>query len=245
MSLFERTSRVIRANMNSSKSNYEAVADAQQSLLRMRQAVALAVNAKKQIQTQVDKAKADVDLWQRRAQLALNEGREDTARQALTIKRNHCLSLIRLEKQIEEHSIHLSRLQAQLASAEVTTTEFASSVSYSTRSLLQESIGTLGTSSAMSAFDRMEEKVRQMQASGQTGTELAGADLESQFAQLESGGDVDYELEAIKQAMLGGPALGQEALPAGKKTGKVQTAEVKDSAVDAELEALKSELDSL
>ena len=244
MSLFERTSRVIRANMNSSKSNYEAVADAQQSLLRMRQAVALAVNAKKQIQTQVDKAKADVDLWQRRAQLALNEGREDTARQALTIKRNHCLSLIRLEKQIEEHSIHLSRLQAQLASAEVTTTEFASSVSYSTRSLLQESIGTLGTSSAMSAFDRMEEKVLQMEASGQA-AELAGADLESQFAQLESGGDVDYELEAIKQAMLGGPALGQEALPAGKKTGKVQTAEVKDSAVDAELEALKSELDSL
>ena len=245
MGLFDRTSRVIRANMNSSKSHYEAVADAQQSLLRMRQAVALAVNAKKQIQTQVDKAKADVDLWQRRAQLALNEGREDTARQALTIKRNHHLSLIRLKKQIEEHSIHLSRLQAQLASAEVTTTEFVSSVSYSDRSRLQRSVSTLGTSSAMSAFDRMEEKVLQMEAIGQAAAELAGADLESQFAQLESGSDVDYELEAMKQSMLGGSAPSQEALPAGEETGKEQTVEIKDSAVDAELEALKSELDSL
>ena len=85
----------------------------------------------------------------------------------------------------------------------------------------------------------------QMEAIGQAAAELAGADLESQFAQLESGSDVDYELEAMKQSMLGGSAPSQEALPAGEETGKEQTVEIKDSAVDAELEALKSELDSL
>ena len=93
----------------------------------------------------------------------------------------------------------------------------------------------------MSAFERMEDKVLQMEASGQAAAELAGADLESQFAQLESGSDVDYELEAMKQSMLGGAAPTQEALPQGDE----QTVEVKDGAVDAELEALKSELDSL
>ena len=93
----------------------------------------------------------------------------------------------------------------------------------------------------MGAFERMEEKVLQMEASGQAAAELAGADLESQFASLEAGSDVDYELEAMKAQMLGGAAPTQEALPQADEPA----AAPQDSAVDAELEALKSELDSL
>lgn len=93
----------------------------------------------------------------------------------------------------------------------------------------------------MSAFERMEEKVLEMEASGQAAAELAGADLESQFASLESGSDVDYELEAMKAQMLSGSAPAQEALPQADEPA----AAPKDAAVDAELEALKSELDSL
>lgn len=98
----------------------------------------------------------------------------------------------------------------------------------------------------MSAFERMEEKVLQMEASGQAAAELAGADLESQFASLEAGSDVDYELEAMKAQMLGGASPAQEALPAADEAAVdgAQTA-TKDAAVDAELEALKSELDNL
>ena len=109
---------------------------------------------------------------------------------------------------------------------------------------LQKSVGSLGTSSAMSAFERMEEKVMMMEASGQAAAELAGADLESQFAQLESGGDVDYELEAMKAQMLGGSAPTQEALPPSDEPA-LTDAQTNDPAVDAELEALKTELDSL
>ena len=109
---------------------------------------------------------------------------------------------------------------------------------------LQKSVGSLGTSTAMSAFERMEEKVLMMEASGEAAAELAGADLESQFAQLESGSDVDYELEAMKAQMLGGSAPSQEALPAADEPA-VTADKGADPTVDAELEALKTELDSL
>jgi peptide chain release factor 1 len=49
----------------------------------------------------------------------------------------------------------------------------------------------------MAAFDQMEEKVLAMEARSQAAAELAGADLESQFASLQGTG-VEDELEALK-----------------------------------------------
>jgi phage shock protein A len=116
---------------------------------------------------------------------------------------------------------------------------------------LQSAVGALGTSTAMGAFERMEEKVLQMEARGQAAAEIAGADLESQFAALESGGDVDDELEAMKAQLLSGSSTNQ-ALPAGAPAsasgGAPATstpAAPKDAAVDAELEDLKRQLDQL
>ena len=60
----------------------------------------------------------------------------------------------------------------------------------------------MNTSSAMSAFERMEEKVLMQEARAQAQGELAGADLESQFARLEGSSDVDDELAALKSQML-------------------------------------------
>ena len=105
---------------------------------------------------------------------------------------------------------------------------------------LQSSIGNMGnTSSAMSAFERMEEKVLELEARSQGMAELGGIDLESRFAALESGSGVDDELAAMK-AQLSGGSTPVGALPAGTQSGVV-----KDAAVDAELEALKNQLDQL
>jgi phage shock protein A len=88
----------------------------------------------------------------------------------------------------------------------------------------------------------MEEKVQAMEASSQAMAELAGADLESQFASLEAGDDVDAELAALKLQLEGGRtpiALPVENGPA-PLLQPVQVAEV-----DAELEELKKSIDKL
>ena len=96
----------------------------------------------------------------------------------------------------------------------------------------------------MAAFERMEDKVLQLEARSQAAGELAGADLESQFRALESG-DVDLELEAMKQQMLAGSPQAQQSLP-GTTTPQSQTTQApKDAAIDSELEDLKKQLDNL
>ncbi|MEB3293186.1 MAG: PspA/IM30 family protein, partial [Synechococcales bacterium] len=106
---------------------------------------------------------------------------------------------------------------------------------------LQSTVNSMSTGSAMAAFERMEDKVLQMEARSQAAAELAGANLEAQFAALESG-DVEDELAMMKAQMLGGTAAtAQQSLP-GSATGATAP---QDKAIDAELEALKTQLDSL
>jgi phage shock protein A len=106
---------------------------------------------------------------------------------------------------------------------------------------LQKTLGSIDTSSSMSAFERMEEKVVQIEARSQAYGELGGIGIENQFAALESGSDVDDELALLKAEMSGGALPGtassQPTLP--------QATTVRDSAVDAELEELRSKLKEL
>jgi phage shock protein A len=106
---------------------------------------------------------------------------------------------------------------------------------------IQKTLGSIDTSSSMSAFERMEEKVMQIEARSQAIGEITGSDMERQFAALESGSDVDDELALLKAQMSGGALPGtassQPTLP--------QATTVRDSAVDAELEELRSKLKEL
>ncbi len=260
MGLFDRVSRVVRSNLNAAVSSAEdpekildqAIIDMQEDLIQMRQAVAGAIAAQKRSQQQADKAEAAANSWQQRAQLALQKGNEELAREALVRKKTQAETAAALNGQLAQQNGSVETLKRQLIALESKISEAktkkdmlkARASAAKANEQLQKSVGNLGTSSAMGAFERMEEKVLMMEASGQAAAELAGSNLESQFAQLESGSDVDYELEAMKAQMLGGSAPTQEALPAADEPA-VTADQTADPVVDAELEALKTELDSL
>ncbi len=79
-----------------------------------------------------------------------------------------------------------------------------------------------------------------MEARSQAAYELTGNDLEQQFAQLESGSDVDYELARMKAELSGCPKP-QEVLPSSQE----KLSSSSDSAVDEELEALRKQIDNI
>jgi phage shock protein A len=105
----------------------------------------------------------------------------------------------------------------------------------------KKTAGNLGTSSAMTAFERMEEKVLQMEARSQAAAELAGTDLESQFVMLESDNDFDEELEAMKAQLLGSA----QQLQSQHSGSEPSNALLICSTVDVELEDLKRMLEQL
>lgn len=256
MGLFDRVSRVVRSNLNAAVSSAEdpekileqAIIDMQEDLVQLRQAVAGAIASQRRMQQQANQAQTEANNWQQRAQLALQKGDESLAREALSRKKAQTETATALKTQLDQQTVTVDTLKRNLIALEGKISEAktkkdmlkARASAAKANEQLQGTVGRLGTGSAMGAFERMEDKVLQMEARSQAAAELAGADLESQFAQLESGTNVDDELAAMKAQLQGAPA-NQAQLPASAPT----TSAPQDQAVDAELEALKTQLDQL
>ncbi|WP_068815722.1 PspA/IM30 family protein [Phormidesmis priestleyi] len=266
MGLFDRISRVARANLNDLVSKAEdpekileqAVIDMQEDLVQLRQAVASAIASQKRSEQQYNQAQTQSNNWQQKAQLALQKGDENLAREALLRKKTYADTSTTLKSQLDQQFTQVDTLKRSLIALEGKISEAktkkdmlrARASAAKAQEQLQNTVGNLGTGSAMAAFERMEEKVLQLEARSQAAAELAGADLESQFAALESG-DVDLELEAMKAQMLApSTSQNQAQLPgtapaATSPQAKTTTSPQDQQAVDAELEDLKKQLDQL
>ena len=256
MGLFDRLSRVVRANLNDMVSKAEdpekildqAIIDMQEDQVQLRQAVARAIAAQKRTEQQYNKNQAEANNWQKRAQLALTKGDENLAREALMRKKTNADTAAALKQQLDQQTTQVGTLKNNLIALESKISEAktkkdmlkARAKAAKANEQLQSTIGSLGTGSAMAAFDRMEEKVMELEASSEAAGELGGVGLEQQFAQLEAGSGVDDELEAMK-AQIAGASPSQEALPPSQK----QSSSPSDSVVDAELEELRSQLNKM
>ncbi|MDY6782843.1 MAG: PspA/IM30 family protein [Cyanobacteriota bacterium] len=255
MGLFDRLSRVVRANLNDMVSKAEdpekvleqAVIDMQENLVQLRQAVAQAIAAQKRTETQLRQNQDESNKWQQRAQLALTKGDEGLAREALQRKKGYADTAGVLQAQLEQQTAQVNGLKKNLIQLESKISEAktkknmlkARSQAAKANEQLQNSIGNMNTGSAMAAFERMEEKVQMIEARSQAAHELGGNDLESQFAQLEGSSDVDSELEALK-ASISGASPDQQALPQGQP--QTQTDAGNNTEVDSELEQLREQL---
>ena len=256
MGLFDRLSRVVRANLNDMVSKAEdpekileqAIIDMQEDLVQLRQAVAGAIATQKRTEQQYNKNQTEANNWQQRAQLALTKGDENLAREALTRKKSNAETAAQLKAQLDTQVSQVDTLKRNLIALESKISEAKTkkdmlksrAAAAKANEQLQNTISTLNTGGSMAAFERMEEKVLMMEARSQSAAELAGADLESQFAMLESGTDVDDELAAMKAQLTGG-SVSQPVLPASQE----KKSSTSDSAVDAELESLRKQIDSL
>jgi phage shock protein A len=255
MGFFDRLSRLVRANANAAISGLEdpakildqSVADMQADLVKLRQAVATAIASQKRIQNQAEQAEAQANTWYERAELALKKGEEDLAREALGRRKTCQDTATALNTQLQSQAGQVEQLKQSLVKLESKIAEAktkkdmlkARAQAAQAQEQLQSAVGNLGTNSSMAAFERMEEKVQSLEARSQAAAELAGADLESQFAALEGAPEVDDELAALKGKLAGSaPAA---ALPAAGSAAEP----VKVEAVDAELEELKRSIDKL
>lgn len=262
MGLFDRIKRVVGANVNDLISKAEdpekmleqAILEMQEDLVQLRQSVAQAIAAQKRTDKQYNDVQNEVNKWHKNAQLALQKGDENLARQALERKKTATETATSLKASLDQQTVQVDSIKKNLTQLESKISEAKTKKEMLKARInaakAQEQLGSMvsgmSSSSAMSAFERMEEKVMMQEARAQSTAELAGADLESQFAQLESS-DVDDELAAMKASMLP-PATpaSQPQLPPEQQQSPQQPSTAKPAEpVDAELEALKKQLDQL
>ncbi len=248
MGLFDRIMRVIRANLNSLVSGAEdpekileqAVMDMQEDLIQLRQAVAQAIATQKRTERQYSQAQTTADEWYRRAQLALQKGEESLAREALTRRKSYQDTAEAMRSQIEQQFTIVTQLKQNMMKLESKISEaktkkdlyIARARSAKASQQINDMMGRVGTGGAISAFERMEEKVLQLEAQSEAVAELGTDDLEKRIASLGEADAVEAELAAMKNQITGGSQAAQ--LPSSQTTINSET--------DRELEKLRQQI---
>jgi phage shock protein A len=220
MGLFDRVWRLVRANLGSAVSQAEdpekvleqAMADMQANLIQLRQAVAQAIATQKRTERQSAQAKVTAQEWYNRAELALQKGEDDLARQALTRRQTYLQSAQAMDAQLAQQGDvvaslkdNMRRLEAKIADARTKKDLYlARARSAEASQRIQEMLGQTGTGGSIAAFERMEQRVMDLEAQSEALAELSGDPLERQFAALEGGAaTVDSELAAMKRRLSG------------------------------------------
>lgn len=219
MGLSDRVSRLLRANLNDLISRAEnpekileqAVIDMQEDLGKLKGAVAQAIAAQARTQQQFDRNQTEAKTWQTRAQLALQKGDETLAREALTRKQSYMQTAEMLQQQLTAQAQQTETLKRGLMTIESKISEAqtkkamlkARAAFIEAQKQIGATVNGIGTSGAMAAFERMEDKILQQEARGQAALELVGVGLEDKFVRLEAGGAIDNELAAMKAQLLG------------------------------------------
>lgn len=222
MGLLDRALQVIKASLNGVVNQAEdpervlnqVMDDMQSHLIQLRQAVAQAIATQKRTERQSLQARTLAQEWYNRAELALKNGEEDLARQALRRRQGYLESAEMMTKQISQQQPMVTQMKANVQELEAKIVQartqkdmyIARFRSAEAAQRLQELIGGTGS---IAAFEQMDDRVQELEARSQALADLAQDPLESQFTRLEdSNRPVDRELAAMKKRLRPGSGEG-------------------------------------
>ena len=254
MGIFDRFSTLLRSNINDLISRAEdpekmlnqILVDMRSQLAKAKQQVATAIADEKRLRDQADAEFRQGQDWQQKAMLAIKEGRDDLARQALMRQTEHENHGHQLEQTWEQHRLETEKLKNALRDLNDKIEEakrkknllVARQRRAQAQKRIAETMSSLSEKSAFEAFARMEERietnVRLLKASIDIEEVFTGDRLQQDFKQLERGavaGSVDMQLLALKQKMGMLPAGSPEkkALGAGSQDEETVHAEIEDA----------------
>lgn len=191
----------------------QTVADMQGDVTKVRQAYAEVSAGCKRLERQLEQARVTSDEWKKRAQLALQKGEEDLAREALTRKKAADDGICSLTSQVEVMKANTEKLYGSMAALEAKINEargkkdefVARARTAKTSQKVNDMLGDVGGSSALEAFDRMKTKVEELEVKADVSRDMivggpADTSLENKFKALESD-SVDDELAALKGSL--------------------------------------------
>jgi phage shock protein A len=248
MGIFDRLSTLVRSNLNELISHAEnpekmlnqLILDMRSQLAKAKQQVAAAIADEKKLQAQVEQEKRQADDWEKRAMLAVQEGRDDLAKQALLRHSEHMEAAVQLDDTWRKQAAETEGLKNSLRALNDKIEEakrkknilIARQRRAEAQQRIHETMGQISDKSAFETFERMAERIeaseRKALAAAELSEELSGDSLAKQFEQLEYKADADTQLLALKQKM---GLLGAGEGEAPKQLGTGKAADVHDAEV--------------
>jgi phage shock protein A len=214
-SMFDRLTRLIRANVNDLIDQAEDPEKMIDQILReMHESI---VGARAQVAAMIAQEK--------KAERAVTAGKDDLAREALRRKRDNEENSTVYAEQLAVQTQAVTHLKDQLRQLEAkyqTTLGARDSLvarqrrAKATRQVA-EAVVVFTPLDPSSELDRMERKIRSEEAHAMAALEIGDESFDSQFRALEAESDVEDELETLKRALGAGSGSGGTAsLQSGK-----------------------------
>ena len=214
MGLLDRMSTLVRSNLNDlldrsedpEKMIKQLLVDMNNQRLQAKTQVAAAIAEERQIQQRAQEAQKQADDWQRKAELAIEKGDDELAKQALMRRNTYAQSASGLQEQVQAHSAQVQALRDGLRQLENKIGEAEAKkellIARNRSARAQETMhktltGIRGMGSA-SEFERLERRVEENEARAAAYTELATDSLDDKFAALEQESDLDRQLRELK-----------------------------------------------
>ena len=226
MGIFSRLGTLIKSNLNEVISKAEdpqkmlnqIVLDMQNQLVEAKKQVAVSIADEKRLKKQLDEQAELSKEWERKAMLAVRGGDDALAKEALRRKQEHDQQIVEFSTQWEKQKGAVDKLKEQLRILNDKIEEakrkknilIARQKRAEAQKAIQDTMRGLSDTNAFDSFDRMAQRVDQIEAeaeaSTELGNELSGDTLAQKFKALEStGAGADAALEELKAKMGLGP----------------------------------------
>ena len=223
MGIFSRLKTLISSNVNDIISKAEKpekmlnqlIIEMNEQLIESKKAVAMAIADEKKLEREKVNQASQAQEWERKAIMAVNAGKDDLAKEALLRKQEYERAAVEYQKQWESQKTSVEQLKESLKELQNKIEEaqrkknllVARAKRAEAQQKIQNTISSVsGNRSAFDAFDRMAQKVDQMEAEADAAKELedlsANSSLEKRFKELEkSDTSADLLLEDLKKKM--------------------------------------------
>jgi phage shock protein A len=242
MGIWQKLSTLIRSNINDAIAKAEnpekmlnqILLDMRDQLARAKQEVAVAIADERKLKAQTEEEQKLSADWEHRAMLAIREGRDDLAKQALMRQQEHTERAVALAETWQKQAGETERLKESLRQLNDKIEEakrkknllVAKQKRAQAQARIHETMAGLSDKSAFEAFDRMAAKIEETERVTAASIEVhealtSGDQLEQQFQQLTAGTaneTVEWKLLQLKEKM-GLSSGSATALPAGAGGG--------------------------
>jgi phage shock protein A len=215
--VLDRVSTLIRANINDLISRAEdpekvirqLLLDMNNQLIQVKTQVAAAIADERRLQKRYEDNQKKADEWQRKAELAVERGQDELAKEALSRKLSFQQVADGFKQQWTEQAAQVEQLKEALAQLEAKISEantkkdllIARSRRAKAETNIRKTLAGVDAGGALSEFERMEEKVEEEEARAKAYADLDQDTLDEKFKQLEEEDELNRELAALKSKM--------------------------------------------
>ena len=227
MGVFSRFSDIINSNINALLDKAEdpekiarlIIQEMEDTLVEVRTAAARAIAEKKTLNRETEALRGAAEEWTRKAELAVEKGREDLARGALAQKRRleeaadvKAKQLGLVEQAIGKAEDDMRKLQDKLDEAKAKHKALMTRrLTAENRLRAREHIADSKIQETLGRYEMVERKVEALEAQVEAFDLNDGKSLSSQFRELEEHDKVEEELQALKARLANRTGAGQAA----------------------------------